>query len=72
MTWNSKVIWSEGMFLQPQHFQQQDRYLEHLVEGRTRPLTRFAWGFTRLEIDLAALLGAPPAEKKGERSVKRE
>lgn len=55
MTWNSKVIWSEGMFLQPQHFQQQDRYVEHLVEGRTRPLTRFAWGFTRLEIDAAAL-----------------
>ncbi len=55
MTWNSKVIWSEGMFLQPQHFQQQDRYVEHLIEGRAKPLARFAWGYTRLEIDAAAL-----------------
>ena len=31
MSWYSKVVWSEGMFLRPQHFQQQDRYLEALV-----------------------------------------
>lgn len=55
MAWNNKVIWSEGMFLQPQHFQQQDRYTAALVEGRARPLRRNAWGFTRLEIDGAAL-----------------
>ena len=28
MTWHNKVIWTEGMFLQPQHFQQHDRYTE--------------------------------------------
>lgn len=55
MAWNNKVVWSEGMFLQPQHFQQQDRHLEHQLEGRTRPLLRNAWGFTQLEIDTAAL-----------------
>lgn len=55
MAWNNKVVWSEGMFLQPQHFQQQDRHLEHLLDGRTRPLLRNAWGFTQLEIDTAAL-----------------
>ena len=27
MTWHNKVIWTEGMFLQPQHFQQHDRFL---------------------------------------------
>jgi type VI secretion system protein ImpJ len=24
----SKVLWGEGLFLRPQHFQQQDRYHE--------------------------------------------
>ena len=28
MGYNRKVIWSEGMFLRPQHFQQQERYLK--------------------------------------------
>ena len=40
MSWHSKVVWSEGMFLRPQHFQQQDRYLEALVRhscGYLRP-----------------------------------
>ena len=29
MTWQNKVMWTEGMFLQPQHFQQQDRFVSH-------------------------------------------
>ena len=29
-----KIIWSEGMFLNPQHFQQQERYFERLVDGK--------------------------------------
>ena len=32
MSWYSKVVWSEGLFLRPHHLQQNDRYLEHLVE----------------------------------------
>jgi type VI secretion system protein ImpJ len=55
MSWESKVIWSEGMFLQPQHFQQHERYLERLIEGRTRPAMPFGWGFSALAIDEAAL-----------------
>jgi type VI secretion system protein ImpJ len=48
---NNKVIWSEGLFLQPQHFQQQDRYLERYVESRCHALTPHSWGFTELEIE---------------------
>ena len=55
MSRNSKTLWSEGMFLQPQHLQQHDRHLERLVEGRTRPLAGHAWGFVSLVIDEAAL-----------------
>lgn len=51
-----KVIWSEGMFLLPQHFQQQDRYLEQTIEGRARALAPFAWGFASLALDDAKLL----------------
>lgn len=55
MSWNNKVIWSEGMFLQPQHLQQHDRYFERLLEGRTAPLLGYSWGFSSLELDAAAL-----------------
>ena len=55
MLWNDKVIWNEGMFLQPQHFQQHDRYLEWLVEGRSAPIRGHARGFYSLEVDSAAL-----------------
>jgi type VI secretion system protein ImpJ len=55
MAWNDKVVWSEGMFLKPQHFQQQDRHFERLLEGRTRPLASHAWGFSEIELDNAAL-----------------
>ena len=55
MSWNNKVIWSEGMFLQPQHFQQHDRYLERLLESRTAPLLGYSWGFSHLELNPAVL-----------------
>ena len=38
MSWNNKVIWSEGMFLQPQHLQQHDRYLQTQLEARAAGL----------------------------------
>lgn len=55
MHWNNKIVWSEGMFLQPQHFQQHDRYLERLIEGRAGGLTSYSWGFLDLQIDSTAL-----------------
>jgi type VI secretion system protein ImpJ len=51
MSWHSKVIWSEGMFLRPQHFQQHDRYLQNLIEGRAAYLRAYSWGFTELQLD---------------------
>ena len=55
MSWNNKVVWSEGLFLQPHHFQQHDRYLESYVEGRCRPLRNHSWGFTELKLDQGQL-----------------
>ncbi|GAB2511411.1 type VI secretion system baseplate subunit TssK [Microbulbifer agarilyticus] len=51
MSANNKVIWSEGMFLRPQHFQQQDRYLEQVLEARTAALGPYSWGLIELAID---------------------
>ncbi len=51
MSWYSKVVWSEGLFLRPHHFQQNDRYLENLLESRVRSISPYPWGFSALEID---------------------
>ncbi len=51
MSWNNKVIWSEGMFIRPQHFQQQVRYIENFVEGRCSAFGAYGWGLSALKID---------------------
>ena len=51
MSWYSKVAWTEGLFLRPHHFQQNDRYHEHLLDSRVRHVTPYPWGFSYLEID---------------------
>jgi type VI secretion system protein ImpJ len=51
MSSHNRVIWSEGLFLQPQHFQQQERYVERYVETRCRSLVPHAWGFTEIEFE---------------------
>ncbi len=53
--WTGKVVWSEGLFLRPQHFQQQERHLLTLVEHRCAPLAPFPWGFTEIKLDEQAL-----------------
>ena len=50
-SWNNKVIWTEGMFLRPQHFQQQDRHLQNWVESRCSDLRPYGWGLSKIEID---------------------
>ena len=45
MNWTNKVTWSEGLFLRPQLFQQQERYLENFAHKRSVPLSPFFWGF---------------------------
>ncbi len=55
MTWNNRVVWSEGMFLQPQHFQQQDRHLQWQMRQRQTAQAGYGWGFRALEVDQAAL-----------------
>ncbi|HEX3210484.1 MAG TPA: type VI secretion system baseplate subunit TssK [Geminicoccaceae bacterium] len=55
MVWSNKVVWSEGMFLRAQHFQQQDRHTDALVRAVLRGLGRHGWGFTRLKLNTSLL-----------------
>ena len=51
MSQDNKVIWTEGMFLRPQHFQQQDRHFQNWIENRCSGLQTYSWGLTELELD---------------------
>jgi type VI secretion system protein ImpJ len=57
MSWNNKIVWSEGLFIRPQHFQQSDRYFEKLVRARVGALRPYGWGVTELRLnrDMLAL-----------------
>ncbi|MGR8931744.1 MAG: type VI secretion system baseplate subunit TssK [Gammaproteobacteria bacterium] len=55
MSINNRIVWSEGMFLRPQHFQQHDRYLERFVDGRCHGLQAHDWGFSALKLDIGQL-----------------
>jgi len=51
----SPMFWGPGMFLQPQHFQQQDRYHEARLRRYVHWLTPFGWGVKSLVINETAL-----------------
>lgn len=50
-TMKNKVIWQEGLFVKPQHFQQQQRHNDYVVQNRLLALSNINWGFTELDID---------------------
>lgn len=52
---NLKVIWREGMFLQPQHFQQAERFLSHNINGMMTYYQPYYFGITEIEIDTGKL-----------------
>lgn len=55
MTTPLRVVWFEGLFMTPQHLQQQERFYEHLIGSRLSALSRDAWGVRRLVINERAL-----------------
>lgn len=50
MTWENKPVWSEGMFLRPQHFQQFERFTGAQLEARVRPLVAHGYGLAEIQI----------------------
>jgi type VI secretion system protein ImpJ len=51
MSQHNRVVWAEGLFLRPQHFQQAERYFERLMSQRLESLVPYGAGFTKLQID---------------------
>lgn len=50
-----KVVWTEGMFLRPHHFQQAENYLENYVKLWGQAHCGYFWGFLALELDQTLL-----------------
>jgi type VI secretion system protein ImpJ len=40
----NRVVWREGLFLRPQHFQQNDRHFDYEIRTRTREFSANRWG----------------------------
>ena len=51
----SRVVWSEGMYLSPQHFQAQSRFYEDTIDFVTRGLWPEPWGLLHARLDEDAL-----------------
>jgi type VI secretion system protein ImpJ len=51
----AKVLWGEGLFLRPQHFQQQDQYHEARLHQTARALHPYLWGVRYIEWEYDAL-----------------
>ncbi len=50
------IQWHEGMLLLPQHFQQMDRRIEHLLSYHLHTTLPYAWGIIDFQYDTAAAL----------------
>ncbi|PHR56518.1 MAG: type VI secretion system baseplate subunit TssK [Arcobacter sp.] len=46
-----KVVWKEGLFMRPQHFQQNDRYFTNELMMRTKEMGPNNWGLFNMSID---------------------
>lgn len=55
MKFLSRVVWSEGMYLGPHHFQTQSRYFEDSMAFLVSSLWHQPWGFLHFELDEKAI-----------------
>ena len=55
MIHSPKVLWGEGLFLRPQHFQRQDAYHEGRLVEMSRTLHPYAWGVRSVKVAADAL-----------------
>lgn len=55
MSRDHRIVWNEGMFLGPHHFQQAERYAAGEDRFRAETFAPHAWGVVSLEFDTEAL-----------------
>jgi len=51
MAVSNRVVWTDGLFIKPQHFQQQQRYLEQQIIDRCAAVSEHFYGFSQLELN---------------------
>ncbi|MGL4204805.1 MAG: type VI secretion system baseplate subunit TssK [Aeromonadaceae bacterium] len=51
MSNRNQVIWREGLFIKPQHFQQQQRYADYALHSRFMALSDYGYGLQSLTIN---------------------
>lgn len=55
MSQSSKILWGEGLFLRPQHFQRQDDYHEGRLHDVSAALHPYTWGIRKIRFDTQSL-----------------
>jgi type VI secretion system protein ImpJ len=55
MAHRQRVVWYEGMCLDPQHFQQWDRHHRYILDSNLRAIAPYGWGVSEIVIDKDAL-----------------
>lgn len=55
MSTRNKVVWNEGLFMKPQHFQQQQRHLEYCIDERISAISSYFYGISDLSLNLEYL-----------------
>jgi len=44
------IFWHQGMFLQPHHFQQSEKYISHQIDTLKQNMAPWMWGFINLDV----------------------
>ncbi|HBN6296304.1 TPA: type VI secretion system baseplate subunit TssK [Vibrio parahaemolyticus] len=47
----NRVVWNEGLFIKPQHFQQQQRHMDYCLDERIASVSRYLFGVSELAIN---------------------
>ncbi|SPA42473.1 conserved hypothetical protein; DUF876 [Cupriavidus taiwanensis] len=55
MSYSAKILWGEGLFLRPQHFQRQDAYHESRLHTTAQVIQPYGWGVRNASFDTDAL-----------------
>lgn len=50
MSTKNRVVWREGLFIKPQHFQQQQRHQDYVTESILKSYISHFWGFSSLTL----------------------
>ena len=51
MASKNRVIWKEGLSIAPQHFQQQQRYIDYSISSKFEATANYGYGFSHIQLD---------------------